>query len=408
MTGDTTDFESEVVLLCRQRGLDCNLVKTGRLIADDEEIPSNVRSRSPYQLRSETVSSSSSGVEDDMKLSGVVARPRVESPVVLHADSRVVESSECTRQSVAAEALLRAAVHPHRNASIVALSNPFSMDSNVDVKAGVGAEGGVRHSIMPTDEEWQDELLKLDGPELLRFPLRYASTRQALNKLRRITTALERIQQQQRQQNAFGGIGSSLVGAGDALLPTPFEVQRCANGVRIVFRPLRSSYRSAREERLLQQEGQGVGGAEAKESERMLARQAKGEPANPARPSGYLSPEEQKRLDVAATEAASTSTSTSAAGTGTGTGAGKGSSISQEGGAGRNGVGVALEGGVELIVESTPYIRVRARRCCMGPQTPPQLESEATLLRVVERGLQELDTDYRILLSSDLWQQIKL
>ena len=57
-----------------------------------------------------------------------------------------------------------------------------------------------------------------------------------------------------------------------------------------------------------------------------------------------------------------------------------------------------LEGGLEIIVESVPYRRVRVKRCNMGPQTIVKVESEALLLKSILKGLQVLENDYRIAL----------
>jgi hypothetical protein len=53
----------------------------------------------------------------------------------------------------------------------------------------------------------------------------------------------------------------------------------------------------------------------------------------------------------------------------------------------------ALEGGLEILVEETPYPRVRVRRCLMGKQTVVKEESERVLLRAVERCVAVLELE---------------
>ena len=57
-----------------------------------------------------------------------------------------------------------------------------------------------------------------------------------------------------------------------------------------------------------------------------------------------------------------------------------------------------LEGGLELVAESSPYARIRVRRCAMGPQTVSKLESEQVVLTAVRRYLDIAERDSRILL----------
>ena len=87
----------------------------------------------------------------------------------------------------------------------------------------------------PTEQQWEDEFLKIDGPELIRTPIRFASKRQLLLSLFKATASL---------QNP----GSGLV--------TPIEVEKYNNGVRILFRPKISSYSSSKEEKQQQQQQQ--------------------------------------------------------------------------------------------------------------------------------------------------------
>jgi hypothetical protein len=59
----------------------------------------------------------------------------------------------------------------------------------------------------------------------------------------------------------------------------------------------------------------------------------------------------------------------------------------------------SLEGGLELVAESSPYPRIRVRRCAMGPQTVPKLESEQVILTAVRRFVDMAERDSRILLA---------
>ena len=105
----------------------------------------------------------------------------------------------------AAEALLRASTHASGNCTVGLLS------------AGSSAA---------TDQQWQDEFLKLDGPELDRVPLSFASTTQVVLRMGRIAMDLQKE-------------GSGLI--------TPIEVERFSDGVRLLFRPKPSGYSSSAE-----------------------------------------------------------------------------------------------------------------------------------------------------------------
>ena len=104
-----------------------------------------------------------------------------------------------------------------------------------------------------SDEEWDDEFLRIDGPELLRMPLKYASELQMGIKVGRIAKELQEP-------------GSGLI--------TPIEVERFSNGVRILFRPKARSYLSSKEEKK---------NAEAEEQTKAVNVKARG---------GYMRPED--------------------------------------------------------------------------------------------------------------------
>ena len=153
-------------------------------------------------------------------------------------------------------------------------------------------------------------------------------------------------------------------------------MERFENGVRILFRPLGSSYSSKSDER----------NSEKKEEVMQVKKTA-----SPQVPKiiGYLSPEQEKaeeeraeREKVKARLLEEDKKMTAAAAAVPK----KGSSI------------VKLEGGLEIIIESLPYRRVRIKRCNMGALTVVKEESEALLIRSILKGLQVLENDYRVAL----------
>jgi hypothetical protein len=231
LMGDTFDLESESVLLCSQRGFAHAVVKVGKLIGDGSE---------------DAVAEGSTvrRIRESLRLSDRDTSPTVErvlgSPIVL-STSRV-DVTECTRVTAAVQAMLRAANYPLQNTSFAILSTP--------------ASGGTEVS----QEVWNDEFGRLIGPELLRLPLLYASTQQAVA---RITRAVLTLQEK----------GSGLV--------TPIAVERYSNGVRILFRPKDSTYTSYKEEKkLLNDYVEPVSKNEEKVRE-----------VSVTKPSGYISPE---------------------------------------------------------------------------------------------------------------------
>lgn len=224
------------------------------------------------------------------------------------------------RVSVAAEALLRSTSHPHRNSTINVLSS------------------GKSH---PTDQHWEDQFLKIDGPEVSRTLIRFASKRQVVVALFRAATAVQRP-------------GSGLV--------TPIEVTKFSNGIRIVFRPSISPYTSSKEEKRR---------IKMEEAFKDVKQQAK------ARTSLYLSPEEEERIAKASTESKESETS------------------------GEKVVKQLFEGGLEVVVEESPYRRVRIIRCNMGPNTLVKEESEKLLLKSISQALVRVENDYKILMEYD-------
>jgi len=311
--GDSTDFDAEVVLQCKKRGLGYGIIKVGNLIEDDVPLPSNLRDRSSKELKALTA-------EEE-----VFAQPIYESPL-LFTSSRV-EFTEVTRMSVAVDALLRSAGHPLMNSTTSVITSSDTI---------------------PTDAQWDDEFLRLDGPELARVPLRFASANQVALRLGRIVQDLK------------------LSGSG---LVTPIEVERYSNGARILFVPKDSTYASSKDEKNKKEQ-------EAKNfPEKTIL--------NKPRTQGYVSPEQEaendRREEVKVEKEIV-----------------KSKILNSK---------VQLEGGLEVIVEDLPYRRVRIKRCNMGPKTIVKEESEGVLLKALLRGIQTLENDYRLTLSNALSSQ---
>jgi hypothetical protein len=185
----------------------------------------------------------------------------------------------------------------------------------------------------PTAACWDDELLKIEGPELLRLPLSYASGEQAVLRIQRLATK-------------FLEPGSGLV--------TPIECEKFSDGVRLLFRPKADAYVSSREEKVAARGSQGDGAATPSPKK-----------------TGYVSPEKE------AAQEGSTKDKD------------KASSEKKP----------RPEGGLEIIVDASPYRRVRVRRCSMAPDTVVKEESEALILRALVDALNVLESDYRIILS---------
>lgn len=314
--GETTEFDSEVILQCKQRQLGYSIVKIGSILGDDAPMPSGLRDRSTKDV---FVTSKLSKDEE------AAAAPLYQSPLIF-TTSRV-EQSEVTRLTVAVDALLRSAGHLFNNATVSVLS-----------------QADAAGDTLPTDEQWDDQFLKLDGPELLRFPLRFASVTQ-------VAIRLGRIVQELREP------GNGLI--------TPVEVERYANGARIIFRPKETSY---------------VSGKDEKSNARALEEQASpAAAAGKKQTKGYLSPEQEAKL---AAQGTSTTTPPTAPV--------------------KSKKPAPLEGGLDVIVETIPYRRVRVKRCLMGPATVVKEESEAIILKALTKGIQTLENDYRIMMMAGM------
>ena len=58
-----------------------------------------------------------------------------------------------------------------------------------------------------------------------------------------------------------------------------------------------------------------------------------------------------------------------------------------------------LEGGLEFLLDATPYRRVRIRRCNMDPKTIIKEESEAMIIKEVYTGIRGLEKMYEMLMT---------
>jgi hypothetical protein len=108
--GENTEFDAEVILQCKSRGLGYGIIKVGTLINDDSPVSSS-RDRAPK----------------GPKLSGPeleVAQADYINPVLFTASR--VEPGEFTRISLAVDAVLRSAAHPIMNSTISVLSSASS------------------------------------------------------------------------------------------------------------------------------------------------------------------------------------------------------------------------------------------------------------------------------------------
>lgn len=340
LVGDTADFESEVILQCERRGLGYTIVCTGDIVPDQGPLGegANAGPRRRGIVGRQVVVPSNPQEED-------IAWPLPAQ--TLSIERGTVQPSEPTRLSTGVEGLLRAATTPvsaNCSFAVLSLDDPTSVSSS---------------RLLTPDEEWADELSKNEGPELLRIPLRFASTSQASVRLWRICLNLA-------QQD--GG------------LVTPIDTVRFGNGVRVIFRPSASGYKSAAEERFDEMEAKEE--AAAKTNAKMQQASARG--------GGYVSPEEEELFEKTKRDLQQTAI------------------LSPEdlvtrrkasGADKRKKNGTKKEGGLEIIVESAPYPRVRVRRTNMDKETIVKVESEQTILKALEAGIRGLERDYKTLLT---------
>lgn len=109
LSGENTEFDSEVILQCKQRGLGYGIIKVGSLISDD--------STTSFKERPSKVVKYSAEEEE-------IAQLVYENPV-LFTSSRV-EAVEVTRISLAVDAVLRSAAHPLMNSTTTVLTSSAS------------------------------------------------------------------------------------------------------------------------------------------------------------------------------------------------------------------------------------------------------------------------------------------
>lgn len=293
LSGDTTDLSSEVILQCNQRGLSYAIVKVGKIIADNQDVPSNARVRDTGGGN---------------------------SPMVF-SNSKIFESTECTRLSIVSEALFRSASHPQTNSTITVLSTKAPQRDISDI-------------------EWNDEFLKIVGPELERIPLIFTGEKQISLRL--------------------GLIAENLMQPGSGLI-TPIEIERFSNGIKILFKPKAAGgYVSSKEER------KQIASVEPKLSVNTVEPKSRG---------AYVSPEEERRQAQQVLASSKEPPSTQV----------------------KKKINRKLEGGLEIYVDSVPTRRVRIRRCNMDTDTIVKEESEALILRSILKGIQTLENDYRVL-----------
>lgn len=304
---DASSIDSDIIVLqCRQRGLGYCVLNVGKVVADDAKVTG---SQSTRPLGKQLTQSTQSGLT-----------LKFDNNPIIFTRSRV-ETVDVTRIDAAAEAMLRAVGHVSSNYTVNLLSRNI-----------VDSPGRI-----PSDEEWDDEFVKMIGPELERIPLLYASPGQLALKLQKI--------------------GEQFAQPGSAGLITPIKIKKFQNGLRIEFLPKIDTYKSAREEKRLET---------LKSSAVIQQAISKGK-------SSYISPEQE--LIIESTE----------------------NPIEPKQDDSKK--VPSYEGGLEVLVDSISR-RVRIRRCNMAPQTIVKEESEATLLKAILKVIQITENDYKIMLEN--------
>jgi hypothetical protein len=190
---DASSIDSDIVVLqCRQRGLGFCVLNVGKVVSDDAKVKGSPSTRPLGKQLSQSTQSGLLLNFDDNPI--ILTRSRVE-PV------------DVTRIDAAAEAMLRAVGHVSSNYTVNLLSRNI-VDSPERI---------------PSDEEWDDEFVKMIGPELERIPLLYASPGQLALKLQKV--------------------GEQFVQQGSAGLITPIKMKKFQNGLRIEFVPKVDTYK---------------------------------------------------------------------------------------------------------------------------------------------------------------------
>merc|ERR1719183_1269649 len=148
----------------------------------------------------------------------------------------------------------------------------------------------------PSQVQWDDQFLRLEGPELWRDGIGAASTKAARDFIK--TSWAPR----------FTKPGSGLT--------TPVKLVEIANGVQLIFTPTKSSFVSFKEEKA----------------------------AEKAREKGEEPKEEKRRQSD-------------------------------------------MEGGIEVVIEDSPFPRVRASRCNMGEDTVVKETSEKIIMSALKKDI---------------------
>lgn len=316
LLGDHTNIERECILLCKQRGLAYNIVKVGKIVDDSYVVSGTGRLRA---METELFPSDSAATSIKAPLNSLV--------ITLEAG---IEHTEFTYRNIAAEALFRAASHQDKNASFSVLSVPTSVSGAAQA-----------NNCTPSEELWADSFLKIVGPELLRLPLRFPNTTQALQRVHSWGLSVASVQSVRVTSLSGVATAKSLI--------TPVQVEVCENGLRVLFNPARGgAYRSS------------------KETKREGARRGEEGVKKP-----HLSSDSESQTSLAQGEPTSAGT--------------------RPGMTGKN----AQEGGLEVLVEADPYPRVRVRRCAYGPGAVVKEESEVLLLQALQRALTLLEMEHK-------------
>ena len=359
LTGDSSDLEDELVLQCQRRGLGYVVVKAATVVNDNDFDSSSSSSSSSSGSSSSSIrvrgpSAQQVISEDDIQVDVAAGLARRLPARPFTVEYRSVQPTERTKVSTIAEALLRAASFPTNNCTYSILSLPSTTDSTTD-------SSGSSSSSSSLDDVWADELMKADGPELLRIPLRYASIHAVKAKIGRLALDLA------SNENVYG-------------LITRVTIEKYSNGAKLLFQPMSTtpSWEEEKEEEKKKDEKSSFSSSSSSLS------QGK---------SGYISPEEEAKL-----EAMSMTTDTSPRIMSASEMAAKRRANAA---ANKNIKGKAKksnDGGLEILVDDVPYPRVRVRRVAMNRDSIPKEESESIILQAVITVVRALEKDYRTLL----------
>ncbi len=350
LTGDSSDLEDELVLQCQKRGLGYVLVKAATVVSDEDfdsgsssSSSGNTRVRGPsaYQV----VGAEETKADEALGL----ARPLPSRPFSI--EYRSVQPIETTSASIIAEALLRAAPFPTNNCTYSILSLP-NTDSS---------------SSSSMDAIWADELMKADGPELLRIPLRYASVAAVKAKIGRLALDLA------LAENVYG-------------LITRVKTEKYSNGAKLLFQPMSTlaSWNDDDDNNDDENESKKIKDKEQKEKDTTK--------------SGYISPEEEAKLEAISIDTTPRIMSASEMAAKR-----KANAVANKNIKGK--AKKSSDGGLELLVDDIPYPRVRVRRVAMDRDTIPKEESEGIILKAVTTVVRSLENDYRTLLKQQQQQQ---